>query len=99
LPAAATVQVHLKKSYAGTKKTHTFFSPIAATHRATLAEKARKFIKGKTTYSDLVRELGEPDRKFDYRDGIWADYEGYISTSHGISKVSVLRIVFKFRLV
>lgn len=59
-----------------------------------LAEKAEKFIKGKTTFDEVVSELGEPLRVSDFNDGKWVDYEGYTTPPQGKEREYILHMRF-----
>lgn len=59
-----------------------------------LIEKSENFIKGKTTYNEVVRELGEPDRYTEYSDGKWVEYEGVMKSGAGGNREKTLHMRF-----
>lgn len=69
-------------------------SAVPEQKKATIEEKSAKFVKGKTTYSEVVRELGEPFRISNFNDGKWVDYEGYATLSQGRARKKILHMRF-----
>jgi Flp pilus assembly protein TadG len=56
----------------------------------TLVEKVGKFEKGKTTYNDVVRELGQPAKTEDRDDGSKAVvYGGIVTSSNAASYIPI----------